>query len=191
LKLRKKIRVLHDASFSPMDSAAIPSLPPQWSRWQQATSHLPLMVATASTALPPRGSRSNSQGASRRCGGAQFAVVMRSTASCPPGRSLRAAGKLYTNELQMPTSLHFSQATKRCCAESTCCKCTFWMFQMFHRYVAIISYGCCKSRLRCCICCNSCTCMLQAFVPVFSDVCCKCVYLDVAYVLHRCCKCFM
>jgi hypothetical protein len=25
---------------------------------------------------------------------------------------------------------------------------------------------------------------------VFSDVCCKCVYLDVAYVSHICCKCF-
>jgi hypothetical protein len=88
-----------DAFFSPMDSAAIPSLPPQWWRWQQAASHLPSMVATAGIALPPRGSRSNSHGASRGCGGAQFAVVMRSTASCPPGRLLRAASKLYTNEL--------------------------------------------------------------------------------------------
>jgi hypothetical protein len=25
---------------------------------------------------------------------------------------------------------------------------------------------------------------------VFSDVCCKCIYLDVAYVSHICCKCF-
>ena len=37
--------------------------------------------------------------------------------------------------------------------------------------------------------------MLQAPVlnvlSVFSDVCCKCVYLDVAYVSHTCCKCFI
>ena len=37
--------------------------------------------------------------------------------------------------------------------------------------------------------------MLQAFVlnvsSIFSDVCCKCVYLDVAYVLQVCCKCFI
>ena len=42
---------------------------------------------------------------------------------------------------------------------------------------------------------NGCTRMLQASVPnissVFIDVCRKCVYLDVAYVLHICCKCFI
>jgi hypothetical protein len=41
---------------------------------------------------------------------------------------------------------------------------------------------------------NSCPCMLQTFVldisSVFSNVCCKYVYLDGAYVLHNCCKCF-
>jgi hypothetical protein len=40
-----------------------------------------------------------------------------------------------------------------------------------------------------------CTRMLQASVPnvssFFSDVCCKFVYLDVAYVSHVCCKCFI
>ena len=30
----------------------------------------------------------------------------------------------------------------------------------------------------------------QCFI-CFSDVCCKCVYLDVAYVSHICCKCFI
>jgi hypothetical protein len=37
--------------------------------------------------------------------------------------------------------------------------------------------------------------MLQAFVPnisfVLSDVRCKCVYLDITYVSHICCKCFI
>jgi len=31
---------------------------------------------------------------------------------------------------------------------SLCCKCMFQVFQAFQRYVAIISYGCCKSRSR-------------------------------------------
>ena len=37
--------------------------------------------------------------------------------------------------------------------------------------------------------------MLQASVPnvssIFSDVCCKCVYLDVVYASHVYCKCFI
>jgi hypothetical protein len=36
--------------------------------------------------------------------------------------------------------------------------------------------------------------MLQAFVPdvssVFLDVCCKCVYLDIAYISHICLQVF-
>jgi hypothetical protein len=57
---------------------------------------------------------------------------------------------------------------------------------MFQRYVANVSYGCCKSRSRCCTYCNGCARMLQALIlnisSVFSDVCCKCVYLDVTYI---------
>jgi hypothetical protein len=30
----------------------------------------------------------------------------------------------------------------------------------------------------------------QCFI-YFSDICCKCVYLDVAYVSHICCNCFI
>jgi hypothetical protein len=37
--------------------------------------------------------------------------------------------------------------------------------------------------------------MLQLFVPnvlsIFSDICCKCVYLDVVYVLHISYRCFI
>jgi hypothetical protein len=37
--------------------------------------------------------------------------------------------------------------------------------------------------------------MLRASVPhvssIFSDICCKCVYLDIAYISHICCKCFI
>ena len=58
-----------------------------------------------------------------------------------------------------------------------CCKCFVWLLQ---------------SRSRCCICCNACTRMLQASISnvssVFSYACCKCVYLDVAYVSHICCN---
>ena len=78
------------------------------------------------------------------------------------------------------------------CPERACCK---HMFRVFCRYVASVLYRCCKSRSKCCICCNGCTLMLQTSAPnvssVFSDVCCKCVYLDVAYVSHICCKFFI
>ena len=52
------------------------------------------------------------------------------------------------------------------------------MFHLFLTYVASVSYGCCKTRLACCICCMR----LSPMFHLFSDVCCKCVYLDVAYV---------
>jgi hypothetical protein len=45
-------------------------------------------------------------------------------------RELRGIGEHYTDELHMPTSLH-SQAARRCCAENTCCKHMFHVFQMF------------------------------------------------------------
>ena len=35
---------------------------------------------------------------------------------------------------------------KRCCAESACCKHMFQVFHICQRYVASVSYGCCKSR---------------------------------------------
>jgi hypothetical protein len=108
---------------------------------------------------------------------------------------LRAIGELYIDEIQMPTSLYFSQAVKRRRIESAYCK---FIFQMFQSYVAIVSCGCCKSRSRCC---NSCTCMLQAFVlficffrrmlQVCLSRCCirftqmlQMFYPDVAYVLQ-------
>jgi hypothetical protein len=64
---------------------------------------------------------------------------------------------------------HTSHSSKHMCAlESACCKRLF--FQMFHRYVVIVSCECCKSRSGCCICCNGCTLMLQAFIPNVSSV---------------------
>jgi hypothetical protein len=75
-----------------------------------------------------------------------------------------------------------------------CCKHMFQVFRIFQRYVASVSYGCCKSRSRCCICCNGNTCMLQTSVLNVSfifHVSCKCVYLDVAYVSYICCKRFI
>jgi hypothetical protein len=37
-------------------------------------------------------------------------------------------------------------ACDRICA---CCKCVFYVFQMFHKDVASVSCGCCKSRSGC------------------------------------------
>jgi hypothetical protein len=78
----------------------------------------------------------------------------------------------------------------------------FQVFQMFSRYVASVSYGCCKSRSRCYICCNGYTRMLQASVSNVSSVFqtyVACVfiwmlqvfYLDVVYVSYICCKYFI
>jgi hypothetical protein len=79
--------------------------------------------------------------------------------------------------------------------EKACCKSIFQVFKMFYSDVVSVSYGCYKNILGYCICRNSFTRMLQVFVPnasaVFTDVCCKCVYSDVTYVLHICCKCFI
>jgi hypothetical protein len=61
-------------------------------------------------------------------------------------------------ELHTTSSLHFASSKEMLqCAENACCKRMFQVFQMFQRYVAIVSYECCKSRLKCCICCNGCT----------------------------------
>ena len=63
------------------------------------------------------------------------------------------------------------------CAESTCCKLMFQVFQMFQRYVASVLYRCCKNRPGCCTCCNGYTHMFQVYVLnvlSVSDVCCKC-----------------
>jgi hypothetical protein len=66
---------------------------------------------------------------------------------------------------------------------------------MLQAHVSSVSYGCCKIRSGCYICCNDCRRMLQvSFLnvsSVFSDVCCKCVYLDIAYVSHIYCKFFI
>jgi hypothetical protein len=38
------------------------------------------------------------------------------------------------------------------------------------------------------VCCNRLILMFHLF---FSDICCKCVYLDIAYLLYICCNCFI
>jgi hypothetical protein len=69
---------------------------------------------------------------------------------------------------------------------------------MFQRYVASVSYGCCKSRSECC---NGCTRMLQAPVLNISFVffgrklqvclsgCCICFHTYDASILSGCCIC--
>ena len=64
----------------------------------------------------------------------------------------------------------------------SCCKC----FMSRRRRSLCAWYGYCKSRFRCRICCNGYTRMLQVSiqnVSSTSDICCKCFYLDVAYVV--------
>jgi hypothetical protein len=67
----------------------------------------------------------------------------------------------------------------------SCFRCTFRVFRtnvakvyQDIAYVAMIVHVCCKR-------------LAPVFHLCFSDVCCKCVYLDVPYVSHICCKCFI
>jgi hypothetical protein len=60
------------------------------------------------------------------------------------------------------------------------------MLQVCFPNVLAVSFGRC-------ICCSGYTHILQVYVPnvsPISDVCCKCVYLDVAVIIHICCKRF-
>jgi hypothetical protein len=106
----------------------------------------------------------------------------------------------------------FSQAARRCCAETACWKRLFQVFQMFQRYIASVLYRCCKSKLGCYTCCNgiSSICpkyficfrrMLQVFhlddAKVELDVAYACMFqvflvfhTYVAGVLSGCCICF-
>lgn len=55
------------------------------------------------------------------------------------------------------------------------------MFQTFYRYVAIVSYKCCKSRSR--------DDAYVASASIFLDACCNHFFLlDVAYISHICCN---
>ena len=45
-------------------------------------------------------------------------------------------------------------------------------------YVAMVVHLCCKR-------------LFPMFHLFLLDVCCECVYLDVVYVSHICCKCFI
>ena len=60
--------------------------------------------------------------------------------------------------------------------ENACYKC---LFQLFQRYVASVSYGCCKNRSGCCTCCIGYTCIIQVYV------------LNISFVLDVCCNCFI
>jgi hypothetical protein len=45
-------------------------------------------------------------------------------------------------------------------------------------YVGMVVHVCCKG-------------LLPMFHLCFLDACCKCVYLNVTYVSHKCCTCFI
>jgi hypothetical protein len=76
-----------------------------------------------------------------------------------------------------------------------CLKC---MFQVFQRYIAMVTYGCCKSRSECCTCCKFYKCF-QMYVASVLKKCFICFrrmlqqvfYLDVANVSRTYCKCFI
>jgi hypothetical protein len=52
------------------------------------------------------------------------------------------------------------------------------MLQLFQRHVTSVCFECFR-------------CFRGMFHLCFPDACCKCVYLDVAYILNVCCMCFI
>jgi hypothetical protein len=180
------------ASSLPMDSAAIPSLPPQWWWWQQAVSPLPPMVAVAGT-LPSRGSRSSSHGASKglwrgaECGCDVLDGIMSLLAgrSAPPASSTSMNFKCRRASISSKEQRDVALKMHVASVHFKCLRCFRGMLQLFHMdvakadrdvaYVAIVVHACCKL-------------LFSMFHLFFSDGCCECVYLDVAYVSHICCK---
>jgi hypothetical protein len=79
--------------------------------------------------------------------------------------------------------------------KNACCKPMFQVFHMYQRYVAIVSYGCCKSRSRC------------TYVAMVVQLCCKLLFLmfhlffcrymlqvclfECCNVSYICCNCFI
>jgi hypothetical protein len=59
---------------------------------------------------------------------------------------------------------------------------------MFHMDVAKVDQDVAHVAMAVHVCCKR---LFQMFHLFFFDVCCKCVYFDVPYVSHICCKCFI
>jgi hypothetical protein len=109
------------------------------------------------------------------------------SAMCSHCRRATASGEHHT-----PTSLHSAEQQGDVALKTHVVRVCFSCFRdMLHVFL----YGCYKNRSGYCICCHDCTRMLQVSVSnvsfAFSDICCKCTYLDVTYVLHICCKVYL
>jgi hypothetical protein len=82
-----------------------------------------------------------------------------------------AASSYASTSSSISTSLHFVQAaTIDVALQSACWKRMFQMFPIFQRYIASVSYECCKYRWGYCICCNCCTRMLQESIFNVSSI---------------------
>jgi hypothetical protein len=109
----------------------------------------------------------------------------------------------YTHLLQAYV-LNISSASDVCCRKCFHVASVSWVGAggPVDKVGACVHDGCCKSRSWCRICCNGYTYILQVPIQNVSstlDICCKCFYLDVAYVvmaIHTyiasiCFKCFI
>ena len=64
-----------------------------------------------------------------------------------------------------------------------CFRCFRGMLQVFHMHVAKVDQDVAHVAMVVNICCKR---LFQMFHLFFSDICCKCAYLDIAYVSHIC-----
>jgi hypothetical protein len=98
-----------------------------------------------------------------------------------PGLILPAAGASICLP-RLPPPRQFAALPTHVMLKSICCKHMFQVFQIFQRYIAIVSYEYCKSRSGYYTCCISYKLMLQVSIQNIlstSDLCCKYFYLDV------------
>jgi hypothetical protein len=140
---------------------------------------------------PLHSSRCASSRAASRCCCRRRSPSTPLSTLAPPRRSTSARNIMRFGRARPGAG--FSGCTSRSLRSSDVASICFKCFTCF-RGISV-SYGCCKNRLGYCIYYNDCTRLLQTSTPnvlsVFSDVCCKFVYLDVVYVSHIYCKCFI
>jgi hypothetical protein len=122
---------------------------------------------------------------SRACGPAAFftgAASAAPPASFTPVNSTRRRDSILKQQRDIALKAYVA---------SVCFKCFRYfrgMLQLSYADVAKVDWDVAHIIIVVHVCCKL---LFSMFHLSFLDVCCKCVYLNVAYVSHICCKCFI
>jgi hypothetical protein len=106
----------------------------------------------------------------------------RVASSAPPANSTRRWASIHKQQGDVALKGHVASL----CFERF--RCFIGMLQVFHMYVVKVDRDIAYVTMVVHVCCKI---LFPVFHRFFSDVCCTCVYLNVAYVSHICCKCFI